>query len=119
MVLDHLGQNFNDNDEQRLQFENMLIDGLNDTSFKHDIKKHYTEIKDETDNSMKYIPTSKMKINVFEKPSVTDKMLYKNNDSSYIYTLNNYSNRDNNNSFKKKKLVESPVKPCDFNSGIK
>jgi len=82
MVLDHVGQNFNNNEEQKMQFENMLRDGLSDSLSKPDIKKVMTEVRDELDSNRKYIPQSKMKVNV--KPSLPEKLLHKNNDSSYI-----------------------------------
>lgn len=116
MVLNHLGQNFNDNEEQKMQFESMLRNGLDESWSKQEIKKNLTEGKDDH-NSLKYIPQSKFKINVFEKPSIPDKLLYKNNDSSYIYTLCNYSSRDHSRN--KNKMQESPLKPFDFNAGIK
>ena len=43
MVLNHLGQNFNENEEQKMQFESMLRNGLDESWTKQEIKKNLTE----------------------------------------------------------------------------
>lgn len=60
MVLNHLGQNFNENEEQKMQFESMLRNGLDESQSKQDVKKNLTEGEKnyEHNNSLKFIPQS-------------------------------------------------------------